>query len=86
MDLKSSNVRVTNVEPGMVSTEFSLVRLGNQQKAEAVYEGMRPLQAIDIAETIFWCVQRPPHVNIQEIVIYPTDQASVGQVVRKNKK
>lgn len=82
MDLKQTNVRVTNIEPGMVNTEFSFVRLGNQQKADAVYEGMRPLQAEDIAETIFWCVQRPAHVNIQELIIYPTDQASVGQVVR----
>lgn len=84
MDLKGSNIRVTNIEPGMVNTEFSLVRLGNQQKADAVYEGMRPLQAKDIAETIFWCVDRPAHVNIQELVIYPTDQASVGQVVRRH--
>ncbi|MBC7465327.1 MAG: SDR family NAD(P)-dependent oxidoreductase [Bdellovibrio sp.] len=91
MDLKGTRARVTNIEPGMVETEFSKVRLGNQQKADAVYNDMMPLKAPDIAETILWCLQRPSHVNIQELVIYPTDQASVGQVVRgeksvKNKK
>lgn len=85
MDLKGTGVRVTNIEPGMVNTEFSLVRLGNQQKADAVYHDMMPLSANDIAETILWCVERPAHVNIQELVIYPTDQASVGQVMRGNK-
>lgn len=85
MDLKGTGVRVTNIEPGMVNTEFSFVRLGNQQKADEVYDGMMPLLANDIAETILWCVERPAHVNIQELVIYPTDQASVGQVVRGDK-
>lgn len=85
MDLKGTGVRVTNIEPGMVNTEFSLVRLGNQQKADAVYQDMMPLLANDIAETILWVVDRPSHVNIQELVIYPTDQATVGQVVRGEK-
>ena len=86
MDLKGTSVRVTNVEPGMVQTDFSKVRLGNQQKADAVYNDMTPLKASDISETILWCLQRPSHVNIQELLIYPTDQASVGQVVRRPKK
>jgi len=85
MDLKGTGVRVTNIEPGMVHTEFSLVRLGNQQNAEAVYRDMMPLSAIDIANSILWCLSQPPHVNISELVIYPTDQASVGQVVRGEK-
>ena len=85
MDLKGTGVRITNIEPGMVNTEFSLVRLGNQQKAEAVYKDMMPLTAMDVANTILWCLSRPPHVNITELVIYPTDQASVGQVVRGEK-
>lgn len=85
MDLKGSNVRVTNIAPGMVQTEFSKVRLGNQQKADAVYNDMTPLKPSDISETILWCLQRPSHVNIQELVIYPTDQASVGQVTRKKR-
>lgn len=85
MDLKGTGVRVTNIEPGMVNTEFSLVRLGNQQKADAVYSDMMPLSAKDVANTILWCLSQPPHVNITELVIYPTDQASVGQVVRGEK-
>ncbi len=82
MDLKGTGVRVSNIEPGMVNTEFSKVRLGSQQKADLIYDDMLPLSATDIAESILWCVNQPPHVNIQEVVIYPTDQASVGQVVR----
>lgn len=85
MDLKGTGVRVTNIEPGMVNSEFSLVRLGNQQKASAVYADMMPLSPKDVALNILWCLQQPPHVNIQELVIYPTDQASVGQVVRGEK-
>ena len=83
MDLLGTPIRVSNVEPGMVDTEFSLVRLGDAQKAQDVYKNMTPLKAQDIAETILWILQRPSHVNIQEVVIYPTDQASVGQVHRK---
>lgn len=83
MDLAGTQIRVTNIEPGMVNTEFSRVRLGDQEKADQVYAGMTPLAAKDIAETILWCVQRPPHVNIQELVIFPTDQAAIGQVIRR---
>ena len=83
MDLAGTLIRVTNIEPGMVNTEFSTVRLGDAAKADQVYAGMTPLSANDIAETILWCLQRPQHVNIQELVIYPTDQAAVGQVVRR---
>ncbi|MNT48978.1 NADP-dependent 3-hydroxy acid dehydrogenase YdfG [compost metagenome] len=83
MDLLGTKIRVTNIEPGMVNTEFSLVRFEDQAKADKVYEGMTPLSADDIADTIAWCVARPAHINIQELVIYPTDQAHVGQVARK---
>lgn len=85
LDLKGTGVRVTNIQPGMVNTEFSKVRLGNQQKADAVYADMMPLSAMDIANSILWCLSQPPHVNISELVIYPTDQASVGHVVRGEK-
>jgi 3-hydroxy acid dehydrogenase/malonic semialdehyde reductase len=78
MDLLGQPIRVTNIEPGMVETEFSLVRLGDEAKAKKVYEGMTPLVAKDIADTITWCLERPAHVNIQELVIYPTQQAGVG--------
>lgn len=83
MDLLGSRVRITNIEPGMVNTDFSVVRLKDQAKARKVYEGMTPLSGKDIAETIAWCISRPAHVNIQELIIYPTDQAHVGQVARK---
>jgi len=82
MDLQGKNIRVTNIEPGMVQTEFSLVRFADEDKANLVYEGMTPLSAEDIAQSILWCLKRPAHVNIQELVIYPTEQASVGQVYR----
>lgn len=84
LDLLGKPVRVTNIEPGMVETEFSEVRYGgDKEKAAQVYKGMTPLKASDIAETIAWCVSRPAHVNIQEIVIYPTDQAGVGPYVAR---
>lgn len=83
LDLIGTPIRVTNIEPGMVQTEFSLVRLGDQNKADQVYDKMTPLSAQDLAETILWCVQRPAHVNIQELVIFPTDQAGVGFVNRR---
>jgi len=82
MDLLGKNIRVTDIEPGMVETEFSLVRHGDPAKARQVYAGMKPLTAGDIADTIAWVVTRPKHVNIQELVIYPTDQASVRDTFR----
>lgn len=84
MDLFGSKIRVTNIEPGMVHTEFSEVRFQDKAKGEKVYENMTPLEAKDIADTIAWCVSRPSHVNIQELVIYPTDQAHVGMVSRRS--
>lgn len=84
MDVHGTGVRVTNVEPGMVETEFSEVRFrGDAQRAREVYQGVRALKAEDVAEAILWCVQRPAHVNVQELVVYPTDQASVGMVKRE---
>ncbi len=81
MDLMGKKIRVTNIEPGMVRTEFSLVRAGGDEaKAEAVYEGFKPLQPEDIAEAVIWCLERPPHVNVQELVVFPTDQVGVGQM------
>jgi NADP-dependent 3-hydroxy acid dehydrogenase YdfG len=85
-DLLGSSIRVSNIEPGMVETEFSNVRFANQsdcdEKAKSVYRGLKPLSAMDIAETALWILQRPAHVNIQELVIFPTDQASIRDVHR----
>ena len=83
LDLMGTPIRVTNIEPGMVDTEFSEVRLQDATLARKVYAGMKPLSADDIAETIAWCLARPAHVNIQELAIFPTDQAGVGYVSRR---
>lgn len=83
LDLNGTGVRVTEIVPGMVETEFSEVRLDDKDKAKSVYKGVTPLSADDIAEAIVWCAIRPSHVNIQELVIYPTDQASPTVVNRK---
>jgi NADP-dependent 3-hydroxy acid dehydrogenase YdfG len=72
------------VNPGLVNTEFSKVRFkGDQEKADKVYEGMTPLTGEDVAELIFFIISRPPHVNIADSIIFPTDQASATIVRRK---
>ena len=77
IDTLGSGIRVTSIDPGLAETEFSMVRFkGDKQKATSVYQGMRPLTASDIAETVLWCLDRPSHVNIQDLIIMPTDQAS----------
>lgn len=77
IDLLSKGIKVTEIRPGMVETEFSVVRFhGDQQRADAVYNGIVPLTAEDIAETIYWAVSLPDHVNIDDIVITPKAQAN----------
>jgi NADP-dependent 3-hydroxy acid dehydrogenase YdfG len=83
VDLTGSGVRVTTIDPGMVETEFSLVRFdGDAERAASVYTGMTPLSAGDVADAIVWAVTRPPHVNVEEILLMPTDQASATVVHR----
>jgi 3-hydroxy acid dehydrogenase / malonic semialdehyde reductase len=83
MDLHGSGVRVTTIDPGLVETEFSVVRFrGDSERAAKVYQGLQPLTPEDVAETILWCLSRPPHVNVQEVVLYPTAQASPTMVKR----
>lgn len=76
-------IRVTEIDPGLVETEFSLVRFdGDAEKAKKVYAGMQPLSAEDIADTVVWAVTRPAHVNIDQIVIKPLAQARATMVHR----
>jgi NADP-dependent 3-hydroxy acid dehydrogenase YdfG len=82
IELLGKRVRVTEVDPGLVETEFSVVRLGNENDAAKVYEGMTPLTGEDIADCIAWCVTRPGHVNVDEMVVRPLAQATARDVAR----
>jgi 3-hydroxy acid dehydrogenase/malonic semialdehyde reductase len=79
LELLGTGIRVGTVDPGLAETEFSLVRMkGDAAKAKKVYEGMNPLTAGDIAEILVWVASRPPHVNIDELIVKPVDQAAIG--------
>ncbi len=85
MDLNEHGIRVSSIDPGLVETEFSEVRFkGDVAKASKVYENYTPLKAIDVAETIEFVLNRPPHVTIGDLLILPTDQASSTIVNKKN--
>lgn len=84
IDLLKNNIKVTNIAPGLAETEFSLVRFkGNEEKAKIPYNGLKALGAEDIAEVIYFCATLPEHVNINDLVITPTAQASANHVNRK---
>lgn len=84
LELLGKPIRVTEVMPGLVKTEFSLVRFdGDEKAAEQPYRGMTPLTAEDIADCIAWAVTRPPHVNIDEILVRPRAQAGATLVARR---
>ena len=84
IDLVKHGIKVTNIAPGMVETEFSIVRLyGDEEKADNVYVGMDPLLPEDIADTIWFCASRPAHVNIADVLILPANQANAVTVIRK---
>lgn len=79
VDLLKHNIKVTNIAPGAVNTEFSTVRFkGDKNRADSTYNGFTPLNAKDIADAIFYCASLPSHVNINDMVIMPTAQASTG--------
>lgn len=84
IDLLPHGIKVTAIHPGAVETEFSVVRFkGDEKRAKKVYEGFDALAAEDVAETIWFVVSRPAHVNINELVVMPTAQANAGTIFRK---
>jgi len=83
-DLLGTPVRVSSVDPGLVETEFSQVRFhGDTERAKKVYQGLTPLSSADVADVVFFCVTRPAHVNISEVVLMPTDQAGATLLHRQ---
>jgi 3-hydroxy acid dehydrogenase / malonic semialdehyde reductase len=83
IDLLQHGIKVSSINPGMVETEFSVVRFdGDSERAKKVYENMQPLLPEDIAETIVWMATRPKHVNINDVIIMPTVQANATTVIR----
>jgi 3-hydroxy acid dehydrogenase/malonic semialdehyde reductase len=83
IDLLPHGIKVSSVNPGMVETEFSIVRFdGDEERAKKVYENIVPLKPEDVAETIYWIASRPEHVNINDIIIMPTIQANATTVLR----
>ncbi len=78
LDLLGTKIRVSDVAPGAVNTEFSTVRWKDKERADKFYEEFTPLAAADVADAIVYCATRPPHVSIAELMIFPTDQASVN--------
>ncbi len=86
-DLLGTRIRVSSVDPGMVETEFSVVRFrGDRDKARAVYEGMTPMTAADVAEAVLFCLSRPAHVCVSEVTMLATDQAAATTVHRRTKQ
>jgi NADP-dependent 3-hydroxy acid dehydrogenase YdfG len=84
LELNGEPIRITEIAPGLVETEFSVVRFhGDRKAAKAVYEGLKPLTAEDIADCVVFAVTRPPHVDIDEIVVRPVAQANVTTVARR---
>ena len=85
MDLHGTRVRVSSVDPGLVETEFSVVRFeGDRARADRVYAGMQPLTPDDVAAAVVFCATRPPHVNVSEVILMPVDQSSSTMVHRRD--
>ena len=84
LELNGTGIRVSTVDPGLAETEFSLVRFkGDAARAKKVYAGTNPLRAEDIAEILVWVASRPSHVNIDELIVKPVDQAAVYKLYRR---
>ena len=84
LELNGTGLRVSSIDPGLAETEFSLVRFkGDEARAKKPYEGTNPLKAEDIAEILVWVASRPAHVNIDEMLIKPVDQAAMHKVFRR---
>lgn len=84
IDTLGTGVRVSSVDPGLVETEFSLVRFhGDQEQATNVYKGLTPLSPEDVADAVLFCATRPPHANVREMILMPTDQAAAVHVNRE---
>jgi 3-hydroxy acid dehydrogenase / malonic semialdehyde reductase len=87
LELNGTGIRVSTVDPGMAETEFSLVRFkGDAERAHKVYEGVQPLRAQDVADILVWVASRPPHVNIDELLVKCVDQAAIHKVFRRKPK
>jgi NADP-dependent 3-hydroxy acid dehydrogenase YdfG len=83
LDLNPHSIKVTGIHPGLVETEFSMVRFkGDNEKASKVYQGMTPLNGNDIAELILFVITRPSHVMVADMIVFPTAQASATTVKR----
>jgi NADP-dependent 3-hydroxy acid dehydrogenase YdfG len=84
MDLLQYAIKVTQIAPGAVETEFSLVRFnGDEERANAVYKGFKPLHPDDVADVVWYAASLPPHVNINDLLLMPTAQAAATQIHRK---
>jgi NADP-dependent 3-hydroxy acid dehydrogenase YdfG len=87
MELVGRPIRITEIDPGLVETEFSVVRFrGDEERAKQVYVGITPLTADDVADCVVWAVTRPSHVNIDEIVLKPRDQANTRYIHRRSQE
>jgi NADP-dependent 3-hydroxy acid dehydrogenase YdfG len=85
IDLLNHNIKVTSIAPGMVETEFSLIRFkGDKDKADQVYKGLIPLSGEDVADAVYYAITRPPHVNINDMLLMPSAQANATYVNRNN--
>ena len=85
IDTLGTGVRVSSVDPGMVETEFSLVRFhGDAERARGVYDGLEPLCGEDVAEAVVFCATRPPHANVREMILMPSAQAAAVHAYRRS--